>query len=118
LAPRDYYATKSAQYIAFSKQKENTFDPEKPKTGIPEEIALPEIFNQYPHLIHESTVQIFHLNKLIHTGFLNQFWLAEEGGGVNPDGRPLPKYVVLKFLNQVRANPSGTYYLMSSKTQF
>ncbi|CAG8750423.1 6563_t:CDS:2, partial [Racocetra persica] len=105
LAPKDYYLNRSAQYLAFSKQKENNAEPDKPKTGIPEEIALPEIFNQYPHLIHESTVQIFHLNKLIHTGFLNQFWLEEKGGGVNPDGRPLPKYVVLKFLNQVRANP-------------
>jgi len=65
LAPYDYYANKSVQYISFSKVSGNQ--------GKPEEIALPNIYNQYPHLIHESTVQLFFLNKLVHTGFLNQF---------------------------------------------
>jgi hypothetical protein len=66
LAPYDYYAsTKSVQYISFSKVENGI--------GKPEEISLPDIYNKYPHLIHESTVQIFFLNKLIHTGFLNQF---------------------------------------------
>lgn len=109
LAPDNYYASKSVQYVSFSK-----LDGDK---GKHEEISLPNIYNQYPHLIHESTVQIFFLNKLIHTGFLNQF-LLEEKGGINPDGRSTGKYIVLKFLNQIRANPSGIYYFMSSKSQF
>ncbi|CAG8741211.1 36915_t:CDS:2, partial [Racocetra persica] len=32
-----------------------------------------------------------------------------EKGGTNPDGNSTGKYLVLKFLNQVRANPSGGF---------
>jgi len=54
---------------------------------------------------------------MIHHGFLNQFNLAKKQE-INPEGRLTNKRIVLKFLNQVRANPAGIYYLMDSHTQF
>lgn len=121
LAPYDYPQTangkQSIHYISFSKVQGGDGTPENPGKGIPEEITLPDVFAKHPHLIHESTVQIFFLNKLIHHGFLNQFDL-EGRGGTNPDGNNNSKYIVLKFLNQIRANPSGIYYLMHSGSQF
>jgi hypothetical protein len=79
-------------------------------------IKIPDVYVKYPHLISESVVQVFFLNKLVHTGFLNQFCL-EERGITNPDGNNAGKYVVLKYLCSVRANPAGIYYLMESDTQ-
>jgi len=114
---KGYFDNKSIQYVSFSKVQGGDGTPENPGEGIQEEIALPKEFSEHPHLIHESTVQIFFLNKMIHHGFLNQF-LLELKQDTNPEGRPTNKRIVLKFLNQVRANPSGIYYLMDSHTQF
>lgn len=111
LAPADYpqivEGKPSIQYIKYSKGNEE---------AEMEFIKIPDVYVKYPHLIHESTVQIFFLNKLTHQGFLNQFAL-EERGGTNPDGNNAGKYIVLKYLCSVRANPSGIYYLFESDTQ-
>ena len=111
LAPADYpqivEGKTSVQYIKYSKGNEE---------AEMEFIKIPDVFVKHPHLIHESVVQIFFLNKLIHTGFLNQFCL-EPRGGTNPDGFDAGKYVVLKYLCSVRANPAGIYYLFESETQ-
>lgn len=80
-------------------------------------VPLPDIFTKHPHLIHESTVQVFFLKKMIHHGFLNQFHLEAENQ-TNPDGNNIGKTLYLKYLCQTRANPSGIYYLFTSKTQF
>ena len=114
---KGYFDNESIQYVSFSKVQGGDGRPENPGQGIQEEITLPNEFVEYPHLIHESTVQIFFLNKMIHHGFLNQFYL-EVKEDTNPEGRPTNKRIVLKFLNQIRANPSGIYYLMHSNTQF
>jgi len=80
-------------------------------------LSLPNVFVKYPHLISESVVQVFFLNKMIHHGFLNQFHLEVENQ-TNPDGNNIGKTLYLKYLCQISANPSGIYYLFTSKSQF
>jgi hypothetical protein len=118
LAPHDYPQTENGQPSLFYENYAITkTNDERKVEGDFVPVPLPDVFVKCPHLISESTVQVFFLNKLIHQGFLNQFDLRIENQ-TNPDGNNAGKTLWLKYLCQISANPSGIYYLFTSKSQF
>lgn len=117
ITPDDYYDDKNVLYRKFSKSKSNG-------QGDYQEISLPSDdrgenwFNKFPHLVYgpHCVVQIFFLNKLIHTGFLNQFQIREEVK-TNSDSLLTRRKFYIQYLVQQKANPAGIYYYFKSGAQ-